>query len=177
MKAYRLSIPEVIPLNPRIFGGCLDFFLESFNQKVFEELVGHAVQFVHDNHLRSSIEVSRGLRHQIDNSQRKLVKDASGSVLDVVVEMRRTSPTIGEGGSALLTAKNHNQLWNSEGFAHGIFVLFEFTDFMYKTTDYYSEFERSVKRGDSDLAFDWTFSDMVAVRPKLSTKYLSSPSF
>jgi dTDP-4-dehydrorhamnose 3,5-epimerase len=178
MKAHRLSIPEVILFEPKIFGDDRGFFLESFNQKVFDELVGHAVQFVQDNHSRSSTGVLRGLHYQIDNPQGKLVRVTSGSVLDVAVDMRSSSPTIGKWVSALLTAENHNQLWIPEGFAHGFFVLSEFADFMYKTTDYYSpEFERSVKWDDPDLAIDWRLSDIMAVRPILSAKDLSAPSF
>ncbi len=178
MKASRLSIPEVILFEPKIFGDDRGFFLESFNQKVFDDLVGYAVQFVQDNHSRSSTGVLRGLHYQINNPQGKLVRVTSGSVLDVAVDMRRSSPTIGKWVSALLTAENHNQLWVPEGFAHGFFVLSEFADFMYKSTDYYApEFERSVKWDDPDLAIDWRLSDIMATRPTLSAKDLSAPSF
>ena len=138
MKATRLSIPEVVLIEPKVFGDARGFFFESFNQKAFNEATGTNHQFVQDNHSRSSQGVLRGLHYQIQQPQGKLVRVARGAVFDVAVDIRRSSPTFGQWVGAELTEDNQHQLWVPPGFAHGFVVLSESADFLYKTTDYYA---------------------------------------
>lgn len=156
MKATPLSIPEVILFEPKVFGDNRGFFFESFNQRVFEEAVGRKVQFVQDNHSKSSKNVLRGLHYQIQNPQGKLVRVVQGEVFDVAVDMRKSSPTFGQWVGALLNAENKHQLWVPEGFAHGFYVLSESAEFLYKTTDYYAPaYERCVVWNDPTLEINW----------------------
>lgn len=156
MNAKPLAIPEVILFEPKVFGDDRGFFYESFNQARFEEAVGRAVNFVQDNHSKSTKGVLRGLHYQIQQPQGKLVRVAQGEVFDVAVDIRRSSPTFGKWVGALLSAENKHQLWVPEGFAHGFVVLSETAEFLYKTTDYYAPtFERSIKWNDPELAIDW----------------------
>ena len=168
MKVISTVIPEVLIFEPKVFGDGRGFFMESFNQNVFDEAVGRHVDFVQDNHSRSSKGVLRGLHYQIQQPQGKLVRVASGAVFDVAGDIRRSSPTFGKWVGVELSAENHRQLWVPEGFAHGFLVLSETADFLYKTTDFYSPaHERSVAWNDKDLGIQWpTSGDGVALSEK-----------
>lgn len=167
LKATVASVPDVLIIEPKVFGDQRGFFFESFNQEAFNHVTGLNVNFVQDNHSRSAKGVLRGLHYQIQQPQGKLVRVASGKVLDVVVDIRRSSPTFGKSVSVLLTGENHKQLWMPPGFAHGFVVLSETADFLYKTTDYYAPaFERCILWNDPALGIDW----QLAEQPKLSGK-------
>lgn len=156
MKATRLAIPDVVLLEPKIFGDNRGFFFESFNQQRFEEAIGREADFVQDNHSRSTKGVLRGLHYQIQQPQGKLVRVVAGEVFDVAVDLRKSSPTFGKWVGELLSADNKHQLWVPEGFAHGFVVLSETAEFLYKTTDYYApEHERCILWNDPELAIDW----------------------
>jgi dTDP-4-dehydrorhamnose 3,5-epimerase len=156
MKATPLAIPDVILLDPRVFGDDRGFFYESFNQRQFEEIVGRQITFVQDNHSRSAKNVLRGLHYQIKQPQGKLVRVIAGEVFDVAVDLRRSSPTFGKWVGEKLNADNKKQLWIPEGFAHGFVVLSEYAEFLYKTTDYYAPaFERSIIWNDENLSINW----------------------
>ena len=167
LKATVASVPDVLIIEPKVFGDQRGFFFESFNQEAFNHVTGLNANFVQDNHSRSAKGVLRGLHYQIQQPQGKLVRVASGEVLDVVVDIRRSSPTFGKSVSVLLTGENHKQLWMPPGFAHGFVVLSETADFLYKTTDYYAPaFERCILWNDPALGIDW----QLAGQPKLSGK-------
>ncbi|WP_342624683.1 dTDP-4-dehydrorhamnose 3,5-epimerase [Pseudomonas alkylphenolica] len=167
MKATRLTIPDVILFEPKVFGDDRGFFFESFNQRQFEAAVGRTVEFVQENHSRSVKNVLRGLHYQIQQPQGKLVRVVVGEVFDVAVDLRKSSPTFGKWVGAHLSAENKHQLWVPEGFAHGFVVLSEQAEFLYHTTDYYApEHERCVIWNDPDLAIDWPLND----QPVLSIK-------
>jgi dTDP-4-dehydrorhamnose 3,5-epimerase len=171
MKATPLSIPEVVLIEPKVFGDDRGFFFESFNQKLFEDAIGRPVRFVQDNHSRSTQGVLRGLHYQIQNPQGKLVRAVTGEVLDVAVDMRRSSTTFGKWVCALLSAENKRQLWVPEGFAHGFLVLSEAADFLYKTTDYYApEHERCLLWNDAEIAVNWMLDRLNGVTLQLSAK-------
>ena len=168
MKATRLSIPEVVLIEPKVFGDARGFFFESFNQKAFNEATGTNHPFVQDNHSRSSRGVLRGLHYQIQQAQGKLVRVARGAVFDVAVDIRRSSPTFGQWVGAELTEDNQQQLWVPPGFAHGFVVLSESADFLYKTTDYYApQHERFIVWNDPSLGIEWPG---LALPPALSGK-------
>ena len=169
MKVTRLSIPDVMLIEPKVFGDARGFFFESFNQKAFNEATGTNYQFVQDNHSRSSKGVLRGLHYQLaPKTQGKLVRVVRGAVFDVVVDIRRGSPTFGRWVGVELSEDNHKQLWVPPGFAHGFLTLSESAEFLYKTTDYYSpEHERSIAWNDPAIAIDWPSLD---VGPTLSAK-------
>ena len=168
MKATRLAIPEVVLIEPKVFGDARGFFFESFNQKAFNEATGTNHQFVQDNHSRSAKGVLRGLHYQIQQPQGKLVRVAQGAVFDVAVDIRKSSPTFGQWVGEVLSADNHRQLWVPPGFAHGFMVLSETAEFLYKTTDYYAPvYERCIVWDDPDLAIDWPNMGMA---PLLSAK-------
>ncbi len=167
MKAIATDLPDVLILEPRVFGDERGFFFESFNARTFEEATGLKRDFVQDNHSRSQKGVLRGLHYQLQQSQGKLVRVTAGEVLDVAVDVRRSSPTFGRWVSVLLSAENKRQLWVPEGFAHGFVVLSEFAEFLYKTTDYYAPaHERCIRWDDPTLAIDWQLSEA----PQLSAK-------
>lgn len=167
MKVISTSIPDVLILEPRVFGDERGFFKESFNQQSFEKETGVKTNFVQDNYSRSSKNVLRGLHYQIQHPQGKLVFVGSGCVFDVAVDMRQSSPTFGQWVGAELSDKNHRQMWVPPGFAHGFVVLSETVDFLYKTTDYYApEHERCVLWNDLQLGITW--SDVKT--PRLSEK-------
>ncbi len=174
MKATPLAIPDVVLLEPKVFGDARGFFYESFNQADFEAAIGAKRQFVQDNHSRSARGVLRGLHYQLSpKAQGKLVRVVCGEVFDVAVDIRRDSPTFGHWVGALLSAENHHQLWVPEGFAHGFLVLSEFAEFLYKTTDYYAPAqERCIAWNDPELAIDWPLIDA----PMLSAKDLAGLS-
>ena len=156
MKATRLAIPDVVLIEPKVFGDDRGFFLESFNQRAFNEATDTQYQFVQDNHSRSSCGVLRGLHYQIQNPQGKLVRVVNGAVFDVAVDLRKSSPTFGQWVGAELNAENRRQLWVPPGFAHGFLVLSAFADFLYKATDYYApEFERRVAWNDPSIGIAW----------------------
>ena len=156
MDVIETTIPDVKLLKPKVFGDERGFFLESYNKQTLKELIGLDVEFVQDNHSRSSRNVLRGLHYQIHNPQGKLVRVVSGEVFDVAVDLRKRSPTFGQWTGALLSAENHHQLWVPSGFGHGFVVLSETADFLYKTTDYYAaEHERCIQWNDPDLAIEW----------------------
>lgn len=172
MKATRLAIPEVVLIEPKVFGDSRGFFFESFNQKAFDEATGTQYQFVQDNHSRSARGVLRGLHYQIRQAQGKLVRVARGRVFDVAVDMRRSSPTFGRWVGAELSEDNQHQLWVPPGFAHGFVVLSESADFLYKTTDYYAPVhERAVRWDDPHIGIEWPFDGA----PQLSGKDAAAP--
>ena len=157
MKITPTELPEVLLLEPRVFGDARGFFLESFNQRAFDAALGRHVEFVQDNHSRSARGVLRGLHFQRPpHAQGKLVRVASGAVFDVAVDMRRSSPRFGRWTGAELSSENQRQLWIPPGFAHGFLVLSESADFLYKTTDYYAPAaEASLRWNDPVLAIRW----------------------
>ena len=175
MKATRLSIPEVVLIEPKVFGDARGFFFESFNQKAFNEATGTNHQFVQDNHSRSSRGVLRGLHYQIQQPQGKLVRVARGAVFDVAVDIRRSSPTFGQWVGAELTEDNQHQLWVPPGFAHGFLVLSESADFLYKTTDYYApQHERCIAWNDPSIGISWPALAQ-GQQPLLSAKDSAAP--
>lgn len=167
MKVTPLAIPDVLLIEPKVFGDERGFFFESFNQRTFEEAVGKPVTFVQDNHSKSAKNVLRGLHYQIQHPQGKLVRVVAGEVFDVAVDIRKNSPTFGKWVGEILSAENKKQLWVPEGFAHGFLVLSESAEFLYKTTDYwYPEYERCALWSDPTLNINWPFMGM----PTLSAK-------
>jgi len=168
------EIPDVLIVEPRVFGDDRGFFFESFNQRVWEEQTGLKTAFVQDNHSRSGKNVLRGLHYQIQHPQGKLVRVCQGEVYDVAVDIRKSSPTFGKWVGVVLSAENKRQLWVPEGFAHGFVVLSEVAEFLYKTTDYWAmEYERSIVWDDSDLAIEWPFQG----EPVLAKKDAEGKSF
>lgn len=168
LKATATAIPDVLIIEPKVFGDQRGFFFESFNEDAFNQVTGLNAKFVQDNHSRSAKGVLRGLHYQIQQPQGKLVRVVSGEVLDVAVDIRRKSPTFGKWVSALLTAQSHRQLWIPPGFAHGFIVLSDTADFLYKTTDYYAPaFERCIAWNDISIGIDWQLNGLM---PMLSDK-------
>ena len=168
MKATRLAIPEVVLIEPKVFGDARGFFFESFNQKAFNEATGTNHQFVQDNHSRSANGVLRGLHYQIQQPQGKLVRVVRGAVFDVAVDIRKSSPTFGQWVAEELSEDNHRQLWVPPGFAHGFMVLSETAEFLYKTTDYYApHYERCIAWNDPVIGIEWPH---LAQAPVLSAK-------
>lgn len=156
MQATPLAIPDVLLIEPKVFGDARGFFYESFNQRAFNKATGTDFQFVQDNHSRSAKGVLRGLHYQIQQPQGKLVRVVQGCVFDVAVDIRKSSPTFGRWVGAELSADNHHQLWVPPGFAHGFVVLSETAEFLYKTTDYYApEHERCIAWNDPQLDIAW----------------------
>lgn len=156
MKAIPLAIPDVMLIEPKVFGDDRGFFFESFNQAKFEAAIGRKPSFVQDNHSRSVKNVLRGLHYQIQQSQGKLVRVVQGKVFDVAIDIRKSSPTFGQWVGEILSAENKRQMWVPEGFAHGFVVLSETAEFLYKTTDYYApEHERSIAWNDPAIAIQW----------------------
>jgi dTDP-4-dehydrorhamnose 3,5-epimerase len=167
MNVITTELPGVLIIEPKVFGDERGFFYESFNARAFQELTGLTPHFVQDNHSRSEKGVLRGLHYQLENTQGKLVRVTAGEVLDVAVDIRRSSPHFGQWVAVRLSAANHRQMWVPEGFAHGFVVLSEFAEFLYKTTDFYTPAaERSIRWDDPDLAIDWQLDEA----PKLSVK-------
>jgi len=167
MQIKETEIPDLLILEPRVFGDARGFFMESYNARTFRELTGLDVQFVQDNHSRSARGVLRGLHYQIQQAQGKLVRVLRGAVYDVAVDLRRGSPTFGRSVGLELSEENNLQLWIPPGFAHGFQVLSETADFLYKTTDYYApEHERSLLWNDPALGIAWP----LAGEPLLAAK-------
>lgn len=168
MDVRRTAIPEVLVVEPKVFGDARGFFFESWSQRAFDAAVGRAVTFVQDNHSRSARGVLRGLHYQLPHPQGKLVRVAQGEVFDVAVDLRRGSPTFGRWVGERLSADNRRQLWIPEGFAHGFVVLSESAEFLYKATDYYHpEAEHCVRWDDPALAVAWPDP---GVPPQVSAK-------
>ncbi|TSD55131.1 dTDP-4-dehydrorhamnose 3,5-epimerase [Variovorax sp. KBS0712] len=175
MKVTQTAIADVLLIEPKVFGDARGFFFESFNQKAFDEAVGQRVDFVQDNHSRSTKGVLRGLHYQVQQPQGKLVRVVRGAVFDVAVDIRRSSPTFGQWVGSELSEDNHRQLWVPPGLAHGFLVLSESADFLYKTTDYYAPaHERCIAWNDPTLAIEWPDT---GIAPKLSAKDAAAPPF
>ena len=176
MKIIPTDLPEVLILEPQVFGDERGFFMESYNRRTFNEAVGHEVDFVQDNHSRSARGVLRGLHYQLPpHAQGKLVRVTSGRVFDVALDMRRSSPRFGHWTGVELDAAAHRQLWIPRGFAHGFAVTSQTADVVYKTTAYYSPAaERAVRWNDPALAIAWPEFD---VPPTLSAKDIAAPGF
>lgn len=157
MKAKRLSIPDVLLLEPKVFGDERGFFFESYNRHSFREATGIDVDFVQDNHSRSVKGVLRGLHYQLPpKAQGKLVRVVFGEVFDVAVDIRKGSPTFGKWVGEVLSAENKRQMWIPSGFAHGFVTLSESAEFLYKTTDYYSpQHERCIRWDDAAIGVAW----------------------
>jgi len=167
MKVIPTEIPEVLIIEPNVFGDQRGFFYESFNQKAWEEATGLQARFVQDNHSRSTKGVLRGLHYQIRQSQGKLVRVTVGEVFDVAVDIRRSSPTFKKWVGVRLSAKNKRQLWVPQGFAHGFLVVSEVAEFLYKATDYYApEHERGIVWDDPELAIEWPLTEAPVVSAK-----------
>lgn len=168
VQVIQTNIPEVLIVEPRVFGDARGFFYESFNQKKFAEEAGLAQPFVQDNHSFSRQNILRGLHYQIQQTQGKLVRVATGEIYDVAVDIRRNSPTYGKWVGIRLNTDNKRQLWIPPGFAHGFYVISETADVLYKTTDYYApQHERTILWNDPDLNIHWP---LTTHEPMLSTK-------
>lgn len=176
MKVTRTAIDGVLVLEPRVFGDERGFFLESFNRRVFEEAIGGPVDFVQDNHSRSARGVLRGLHYQLaPHAQGKLVRVTSGTVFDVAVDLRKSSPTFGAWVGEVLSADNFRQLWIPPGCAHGFLVMSDVADFLYKATDFYApQMEAAIRFDDPQLAIQWPD---VGVPVQLSAKDLAAQPF
>jgi len=167
LKITPTAIPDVLVIEPKVFGDERGFFFESFNQAKFESFIGKQVNFVQDNHSKSVKNVLRGLHYQIQQPQGKLVRVVQGEVFDVAVDIRKSSATFGKWVGEVLSAENKKQLWVPDGFAHGFVVLSETAEFLYKTTDYYApEYERSILWNDSAIDIKWPING----EPILSVK-------
>lgn len=156
MKISPTAIPDVLIIEPKVFGDERGFFFESYNERAFAEATGIAAKFVQDNHSRSVKNTLRGLHYQIQQAQGKLVRVVAGEVFDVVVDIRRSSPTFGQWVGEKLSADNKKMMWIPAGLAHGFAVLSDYADFLYKTTDYWApQHERTLLWNDPDLAIAW----------------------
>lgn len=167
MKVIPLAIPDVLVIEPQVFGDSRGFFFESYNQQKFEQAIGRTADFVQDNHSRSARGVLRGLHYQINQAQGKLVRVVQGEVFDVAVDLRRSSPTFGQWVGQVLSEENKLQMWIPEGFAHGFLVLSESAEFLYKTTDFWApEHERCIAWNDPELAIEWPLDGEPALSGK-----------
>lgn len=174
MRATPTAIPDVLVIEPKVFGDERGFFYESYNQKAFHEATGLDVQFVQDNHSKSARNVLRGLHYQVQQPQGKLVRVVQGEVFDVAVDIRKDSKTYGQWVGQVISADNNKQLWIPPGLAHGFVVLSETAEFLYKTTDYYAPaHERCIAWNDPDLAIAWPIDGM----PSLSAKDAAGIAF
>lgn len=180
MQVIATKIPEVLILEPKVFGDTRGFFMESFNAQVFKQATGLEVTFVQDNHSRSARGVLRGLHYQIQQAQGKLVRVVAGEVFDVAVDLRQSSATFGQWEGVLLSAENHRQLWIPPGFAHGFVVLSEKADFLYKTTDYYApQHEACLKWDDPTIGIEWPleFSPSLSAKDQQGLPWAEAPKF
>ena len=168
MQARPTAIPDVLVVEPKVFGDARGFFFESFNRRQLEAALGRPLDFVQDNHSRSAKGVLRGIHYQLPHPQAKLVRVVRGEVFDVAVDLRRASPTFGRWVGETLSAENKRQLWVPEGFGHAFLVLSDEAEFLYKTTDYYHpEHEHCIRWDDPDLAIAWP---LAGNRPSVSQK-------
>ena len=175
MQVTPTAIPEVLILEPQVFGDDRGFFFESFNARAFEKTTGLNCQFVQDNHSKSAKNVLRGLHYQIQKPQGKLVRVTQGEVFDVAVDLRKRSKTYGQWVGEILTAENKKQLWIPSGFAHGFLALQDDTHFLYKTTDTYAkDCERSIRWDDPDIGIDWPLPATVPA-PLVAPKDAAAP--
>ena len=175
MNITACAIPDVLLMEPKVFGDERGFFMESFNQRNFCEATGLDLQFVQDNHSRSARHVLRGLHYQAMQPQGKLVRVVAGEVFDVAVDVRPGSPTFGKWAGEILSGANKRQLWVPPGLAHGFLVLSDTADFLYKTTDYYAPaHERCIAWNDPTLAIDWPLNGQT---PLLSAKDVAGVAF
>jgi dTDP-4-dehydrorhamnose 3,5-epimerase len=174
MKVTPLNVPDVLLIEPQVFGDDRGFFYESFNQNKFEEAIKQKINFVQDNHSKSVKGVLRGLHYQLSpKTQDKLVRVIQGEVFDVAVDLRQSSPTFGKWVGEILSADNKKQMWIPEGFAHGFLTLSDTAEFLYKTTDFYSkDHEEAIQWNDKTIGIDWPLKDV-----SLSTKDKSAVSF
>jgi dTDP-4-dehydrorhamnose 3,5-epimerase len=169
------ELPEVLVLEPKVFGDARGFFYESFNERDFAQATGLSAQFVQDNHSLSARGVLRGMHYQIEHAQGKLVRVVRGEVFDVAVDMRRSSSTFGRWSGVRLSSENNRQMWVPPGFAHGFLVLSEAAEFLYKTTDYwYPEHERSVGWNDPAVGIQWPLPEGIQT-PLLAAKDAAAP--
>jgi dTDP-4-dehydrorhamnose 3,5-epimerase len=175
MKRTNTKLPEVKVFEPKVFEDPRGFFFESFNRQAFEDVVGHGVDFVQDNHSKSSKGVLRGLHYQLPpKAQGKLVRVTQGAVFDVAVDIRKASPTFGQWVGEVLSDENKKQLWIPQGFAHGFITLSETAEFLYKTTDYYApECEAAIIWNDPEIGIEWP----AGIEPVLSDKDKKAPAF
>ncbi len=174
MRLVDTSIADVKIIEPTVYGDTRGFFFESFNEKQFAELTGISDRFVQDNHSKSARGVLRGLHYQIEQSQGKLVRVVAGEVFDIVVDLRRHSPTFGQHVAATLSAANKKMLWVPKGFAHGFLVTSDHAEFLYKTTDYYApKHERSLRWNDPALNIDWPIA--ISGEPQLKAADANAP--
>jgi dTDP-4-dehydrorhamnose 3,5-epimerase len=173
-----MRLPEVLVIEPKVFGDERGFFMESWNQRAFDAATGLACRFVQDNHSRSAKGVLRGLHYQVAQPQGKLVRVVAGRVFDVAVDLRRASPTLGQWVGNELSAENRLQLWVPPGFAHGFLVLSDSAELLYKTTDYYSpEHERALAWNDPHVAIAWPLEPLAGASPILSGKDAAAPNW
>lgn len=180
MKIIPTDIPDVLIIEPNVFGDSRGFFYESYNEVQFQEMTGARVAFVQDNHSRSKKNVLRGLHYQIRQPQGKLVRVIRGDVFDVAVDIRRSSPTFGKWVGEHLTEENKIQLWIPPGFAHGFIVLSDVAEFLYKTTDYWApEFERCIQWNDPDLDIRWPHigNPLVSEKDKMGVLFKDAEVF
>ena len=175
MQAIDTALPDVKIIEPKVFGDARGFFYESFNQKAFDAAVGQHYNFVQDNHSKSSRGVLRGLHYQLEQAQGKLVRVVQGRVIDVAVDIRKSSATFGQWVAVELSEDNQRQLWVPPGFAHGFVVVSETAEFLYKTTDYYAPaHERCIIWNDAQLSIDWQLNGL---EPQLSAKDQQGKAF
>ena len=174
MKITPLNIPDVLLIEPQVFGDDRGFFFESFNQNKFEEAMGKKINFMQDNHSKSVKGVLRGLHYQLPpKAQGKLVRVIQGEVFDVAVDIRKSSPTFGQWVGEILSSDNKKQLWIPQGFAHGFLTLSDTAEFLYKTTDFYSkDHEQAIMWNDKSLHIDWPMDE-----PSLSVKDMAAKLF
>jgi dTDP-4-dehydrorhamnose 3,5-epimerase len=167
LRAIPTAIPDVLVIEPAVFGDARGFFFESWNENSFSTLVGREVHFVQDNHSASTRGVLRGLHYQVRQAQGKLVRVVAGEVFDVAVDLRRSSPTFGKWVGERLSAQNKRMMWVPEGFAHGFLVLSESAEFLYKTTDFYApDHERTLLWNDARLGIAWPLAGEPVLKPK-----------
>lgn len=181
MIATPLTIPDVVLLEPKVFSDERGFFFESFNQKIFNALMGREITFVQDNHSLSAKNVLRGLHYQIEQPQGKLVRVIQGEIFDVAVDLRKSSPSLGKWVSARLSSNNKQQLWIPAGFAHGFIVLSETAEVLYKTTDYYAPTsEKTILWDDTQLSIDWPLngsSPIISNKDRQAVQFKHAPLY
>jgi dTDP-4-dehydrorhamnose 3,5-epimerase len=180
MKVSPLTIPDVLLIEPEVFGDDRGFFFESFNQNKFEDAIGRKINFVQDNHSKSVKGVLRGLHYQLPpKAQGKLVRVIQGEVFDVAVDIRQSSPTFGKWVGEVISADNKKQIWIPEGFAHGFVTLSDTAEFLYKTTDFYSiEHERTISWSDPFIAIEWPTKDVsLSAKDQLAQSFKESSYF